>query len=183
MSVNSPKPPAHVRWTTLCAASLILAAGPATALVMPQDVQIAARALGFLAKPPSGEVQVAVVYAEDSPQSLEDAHHLMQILAPGLTVGNITLEPTLVPVNRLARAQAGLIFLAPGIGSEGSLVAAASRSLHVPCVTTDLSQVRSGNCAIGIRSAPQIQILVNHAAAAASGTTFSTIFRVMITEL
>jgi hypothetical protein len=150
---------------------------------MPQDVQIAARTLGFLARPPSGEVRVAVVYAQDSPQSLEEARHLMQILGAGLTVGNITLTPALVPVNALARTRVGLIFLAPGIGSEGSLVAVVSRSSQIPCVTTDLSQVRSGNCAIGIRSAPQIEILVNRAAATASGTIFSTIFRVMITEL
>lgn len=180
MSFTTRKP--HV-WTIALAAALLFIAGRATAIVMPQDLQIAARALGFLAKPPSGEVRVAVVYAADSPQSVQEAGHLMQMLGNGLTVGNITLKPTLVSVDALARTRAGLIFLSPGVGSEGRLVAAASRSAQIPCVTTDLSQVRSGNCAIGIRSAPEIEILVNHAAAAATGTTFSTIFRVMITEL
>lgn len=180
MSVITRKP--HV-WTLALAAVLLFVTGRAAAIVMPQDLQIAARALGFLAKPPSGEVRVAVVYAADSPQSVQEADHLMQMMGNGLTVGNITLKPTLVSVDALSRVRAGLIFLSPGVGSKGSLVAAASRSAQVPCVTTDLSQVQSGNCAIGIRSAPEIQILVNRAAATATGTTFSTIFRVMITEL
>lgn len=183
MSATGRKPSAQVTRVIVFAAGLLLITARATALVMPQDVQIAARALGFLAKPPSGDVRVAVVYAADNPQSTAEAQHLMQILGGGLTVGNITLKPALVPLSALARSQVGLIFLAPGIGSAGSLVATVSRTLQVPCVTTDLNQVRSGNCAIGIRSAPQIQIVVNRAAAAASGTTFSTIFRVMITEL
>jgi hypothetical protein len=183
MRVNRRKSSARARWTVLFAAGLVLSLGRATALIMPQDLQIAARALGFLAHPPSGDVRVAVVYAKDSPQSLAEARNVMQILGGGLTVGNITLRPALVPVEALTRARVGLIFLAPGIGSQGSLVAAVSRSSRIPCVTTDLSQVRNGDCAIGIRTAPQIQILVNRMAAAASGTTFSTIFRVMITEL
>jgi ABC-type uncharacterized transport system substrate-binding protein len=170
-------------WTIALAVGLLLITGRALAIVMPQDLQIAARALGFLAKPPSGEVRVAVVYSSDSPQSVQEATHLMEMLGTGLTVGSITLKPTLIPVDALPRVRVGLIFLSPGVGSKGSLVATAARSAQVPCVTTDLTQVRSGNCAIGIRSEPQIEILVNRAAAAASGTTFSTIFRVMITEL
>jgi len=183
MSVGRRNSHVRTRWPILFAAGLLLVTGRAMALVMPQDVQIAARALGFLAKPPSGDVRVAVVYAADNAQSLEEGQHLMQILGGGLTVGNITLKPVLVPTSALAGTRAGLIFLTAGIGPEATLVAAASRSAQVPCVTTDLNQVRSGNCAIGIRSAPQIEIVVNRAAAAASGTAFSTIFRVMIREL
>jgi len=52
----------------------------------------------------------------------------------------------------------------------------------VACLTTDLAQVRGGACAIGIRSGPRVEILVNHAAAESSGVSFSTAFRMLITE-
>jgi hypothetical protein len=42
--------------------------------------------------------------------------------------------------------------------------------------------VRDGTCAIGVRSHPRVEILVNHAAAEASGIRFSTSFRMLITE-
>jgi hypothetical protein len=50
-------------------------------------------------------------------------------------------------------------------------------------VTTDLNQVRDGVCLMGVRSSPKVQIVVNRAAANASGITFATVFRVMITEI
>ena len=75
------------------------------------------------------------------------------------------------------------LFLTAGLNDEAQGVAAASRALKIPCVTADLAQVKNGTCAMGIRSQPKIEILVNRAAAEANGTTFSTVFRMMITEL
>jgi ABC-type uncharacterized transport system substrate-binding protein len=164
-------------------AGLLLHATTALAQVTAQDLQVAGRALSFLTKPLTGEVKVGIVYASGSPQSVQEAQGLQRLLADGLKVGNLTLKPALIPVTEIARANVGLIFLAPGTGEEAKGVAQASKAKHVPCVTTDLSQVKSGYCALGVRSQPKIEILVNRAAAADSDTTFSTIFRVMITEI
>jgi hypothetical protein len=57
------------------------------------------------------------------------------------------------------------------------------RSKRIPCITTDLAKVKSGSCAIGVRSQPKIEILVNRNAATGSDLKFSAVFRMMITEM
>lgn len=167
----------------LVLACLLLTAGPALAQVTANDLQVAGRALSFLAKPLSGEIRVGIVYGRQNPQSLREAEELQRLMGEGLKVGNLTLKPALIAAADVARANVGLFFLAPGAGAEAKGLAEASRDKHVPCVTTDIAQVQSGYCALGIRSQPKIEIIVNRAAAADSNTTFSTIFRMMITEL
>jgi hypothetical protein len=160
-----------------------LATRPALADVTAQDLQIAARALSFLQRPLSGEVAVGIVYVRGNPQSLEEAESLQGMLSEGLKVGSITLKSTLISLEQAPRASVELFFLTAGLGAEAQSLADISRARHLPCLTTDLSQVAAGRCAVGVRSQPKIQIVVNRAAAAASGTTFSTVFRMMITEI
>jgi hypothetical protein len=162
---------------------LLLVVRTALADVTAQDLQIAARALSFLQKPLSGEVAVGIVYVRGNPQSLEEAESLQRMLNEGLKVGNITLKSTLVSLEQAPRASVGLFFLTTGLGAEAQSLAVISHAKHLPCLTTDLSQVAAGRCAVGVRSQPKIEIVVNRMAATASATTFSTVFRMMITEM
>jgi hypothetical protein len=147
------------------------------------DLQVAGRALGFLDKPLSGDVQVGIVYAPNSPQSVQAAEALRSQMGDGLKIGNSTLRPLLVPLAEVAHVNAGLLFLTPGTGAEANVLTQVIQAKHIACITTDIAQVQAGRCAIGIRSQPRIEIIVNRAAAAASGTSFSTVFRMMITEI
>jgi hypothetical protein len=164
-------------------AVLVLSAAPAWAEVSPLDVQVAGRALSFLARPLTGEVTMGIVYSRGNVDSIRDAQDLEKQLGSGLRVGNLTLKPQLVPVTEAARANVGLFFVTPGTGTDAAALLDITRTKHIPCVTTDMGQVTAGRCAVGVRSTPKIEIVVNRAAAAASGTTFSTVFRMMITEL
>jgi hypothetical protein len=166
----------------LCAAA-VLSAAPACAQVSPMDIQVAGRALSFLAKPLTGEVTMGIVYSRNNSQSLQEAQDLEKQLGSGLRVGNLTLKPVLIAVGEAARANVGLFFVTPGTGSDAAALLEITQTKHIPCVTTDLSQVTAGRCAVGVRSTPKIEIVVNRTAAAASGTTFSTVFRMMITEI
>lgn len=161
----------------------LLLARAALADVTAQDLQIAARALSFLQRPLSGEVAVGIVYLRNNPKSLEEAEGLQRMLNEGLKVGNITLKSTLVSLEEAPRASVGLFFLTTGLGVEAQSLADVSHAKHLPCFTTDLSQVAAARCAVGVRSQPKIEIVVNRVAAKASGTTFSTVFRMMITEM
>ena len=161
----------------------VLSAAPAWAQVSPMDIQVAGRALSFLSKPLTGEVTVGIVYNRANTQSLQDAQDIEKQLGNGLRVGNLTLKPTLVTVGEAARANVGFFFVTPGMGTDAAALSDITSAKHIPCVTTDLSQVTAGRCAVGVRSTPKIEIVVNRAAAAASGTSFSTVFRMMITEL
>jgi hypothetical protein len=170
----------RMRWIAFCA---VLAAAPAHAQVTPMDLQVAGRALGFLDKPLSGDIQVVVVYAQNSPQSVEAAESLRSQMGAGLKVGNSTLRPVLVPLTEIGKVNAGLLFLAPGAGAEADALKQVVQAKHLACFTTDIAQVQAGRCAVGVRSQPRIEIIVNRAAAAASGVSFSTVFRMMITEI
>jgi hypothetical protein len=163
---------------------LLVAGSPAFADWTKTDVQVAARALSFVSEPLSGTVRVGIVYAENSPRSVRQAQSLRGILSDGLRIGSLELRPVLVDSARIGNADVDLFFLTefipetetpdfPGGGTRQSIL----------CVTTDITRVRSGNCIMGVRSQPKVEVFVNRAAASASGVTFSTVFRVMITEL
>jgi len=147
------------------------------------DLQVGARALSFLQKPLAGELRVGIVYAPGNAESVSEAAQLQAIMDDGLKVGNVTLLPVRIKVTELAGANVDLYFLTSGMAAEGNRVALLTRQKQIPCVTVDLAQVRSGACFMGVRSKPKIEILVNRAAAASSGAAFSSVFRIMITEL
>lgn len=167
----------------LLLAAMAAVASTASADVTLTDVQVAARALSFMESPPSGNVRVGIVYDPDESRTGRQAGALQTMLAGGLRVGNLELEPTLVSLERAAEADVDVFLLTENVGAAAERVAEASTRRGIPCATTDIEQVRNGLCALGIRSTPKVEILVNRAAAERSGTTFATAFRLMIKEL
>jgi hypothetical protein len=168
------------RLLLLCCA--VLAFGTAHAQFTMSDLQIAGRALGFLDKPMHGEVTAGIVYSPANPQSMREAGALKDMLGDGLRIGNVTLKPALVTAAEAQHSTAALFLLTDGV-DDLALVADAARVKRIPCITTDLEKVKVGHCAIGVRSQPKIEILVNRAAAAGSQLSFSAVFRMMITEI
>lgn len=155
----------------------------AQAAMTRDDLVIAARALGFLENPPTGVTRVGIVYAAGMPRSVQQANDLQTMLAGGLKVGNLTMVPVKVKTDDVAAANVGLFLLTDSIGGDGTRVSSATKAKHIPCITTDLSAVENGTCAVGVRSIPRIEIVVNRVAAVASGTSFATVFRMLITEI
>lgn len=156
-------------------------AAPPVQAMSQSDVMVAARILGFLEKPPSGELVVGIVQAPGNRQSQAEAADLQQALGSGLRVGNIVLKPLRITADDVGTADVKLFFLTSGV-VDASKVAAASAARKIPCITGDMEQVRQGNCGVGVRSMPTVEILVNRLAATNSGLSFATAFRVMITE-
>lgn len=175
--------PSHFSTRLVLRAAIVLGTTPVWAQVSPLDIQVAGRALSFLARPLTGDVTVGIVYSPTNAGSQRSAQDLQKQLGSGLRVGNLTLKPELVTVADAARATVGFFFLTPGLGTEAVAMPDITKAKHIPCVTTDLTQVKAGRCTVGVSSSPKIEIVVNRAAAAASGTTFSTVFRMMITEI
>jgi hypothetical protein len=163
----------------LCTA---FASGAAHAEFTLSDLQIAGRALGFLERPVQGQVTAGIIYSPANPQSAREAEALKSMLGDGLRVGNVTLRPVLIPVTDLPHSTAALFLLAGGV-DDAVLLADTVRIKRIPCITTDLAKVKSGSCAIGVRSQPKIEILVNRNAATGSDLKFSAVFRMMITEI
>ncbi|MFZ1988833.1 MAG: hypothetical protein WAW96_03585, partial [Alphaproteobacteria bacterium] len=154
----------------------------AHAEVSSKDIQVVASALGFIDGAPSGSVNLGIVYSEANAQSTNEANALKAMLGAGLTVGNLTLKPVLVKIGDVAGAgNIAAFFLTDGVGAEASQLTATLKSKRKACVTTDFTQVQSAVCAMGIKSEPKVEIVVNKAAAADAGISFSAAFRMMIT--
>ncbi|HEX2791389.1 MAG TPA: hypothetical protein VHN17_13240 [Steroidobacteraceae bacterium] len=168
-------------WAPLVCSALM--ALPAAAQVSDTTLLVAARALSFLQHPPQGEIIVGIVYQPGNAQSTLEATQLNAMMEDGFRAGQLVLRPRLITLDELAGSNVGLYFLTSELGHAAIALAQLNRSRKIPCITTDIVQVRDGNCAMGVRAIPRVEILVNRAAAAASGMTFSEAFRVMITEL
>jgi hypothetical protein len=158
----------------------VLAATPAVADISQTDLLVAGRAIGFIQKFDKGDVRVAIVYAPNSAESLQEANEIRSLMGTGFRVGDNVLMPFLIRADQAADADARLFFLTHG--APGAAVAGASKARKIPCITFDLAQVRNGSCVIGVQSRPRIQVFVNRKAAEESTTVFSNLFRLMITE-
>jgi len=181
MKVPASGAPRH-RLQQLLLSCAVFASGAAHADFTLNDLQIAGRALGFLDKPVQGQVTAGIIYSPANPQSAREAEALKEMLGDGLRIGNVTLRPVLIPVADLQHSTAALFLLTGGV-EDAPPLAEVARTKRIPCITTDLAKVKSGSCAIGVRSQPKIEILVNRNAAAGSDVKFSAVFRMMITEM
>jgi hypothetical protein len=163
---------------------LLLAMGStAQAAVTSSDLQIMGRALGFLNKPPSGDVRTGIVVARGNSQSEREGEELLRLLGAGLHIGNVTLKPVLVYITDVAQADVGVFILTNGLGAAAAPLGPVAAQKQIACLTTDIEQVHSGRCVMGVSSKPKIQILVNRAVAAQGKLAFSSVFRMMITEI
>ena len=161
----------------------LVLAGAARADMTAMDLQIAARALSFMEQPLSGRLQAGIVYSSGDQRSVRQADALERLIGRGMRIGNIELRAVRVDGDQAASADVDLFLLVENAGEAAAAAGAASAHKKVPCITTDLPQVRAGLCVMGVRTTPKVEILVNRAAAEASDTAFATVFRMMVTEL
>eukprot|EP01035_Chromulina_nebulosa_P014989 gene14989-19844_t len=98
--------------------ALILLAVPATAEVTPAELQLAARALGFLERPLSGVVRLGIVFVPGDARSVQAADALQVLLGGGLKAGNLTFSPVLVRTDQVAGAAVDAFFLPDGLGER-----------------------------------------------------------------
>ena len=160
----------------LCAAALAAsgALSPAQAATGAQDLQVMARAIGFV-DGLSGNVPVAIV---DGP----GADAIIAAMSGNLSGGSITLQPRKVAVGDLASSGVKAIIVPEGMAGAHAQIGAAAQSLGAVTLSTDMSCVTSGNCAVGVATSPRVDIIVSRAATSAAGIDFSQAFRVMIRE-
>lgn len=156
---------------------------PVLAGVTAKDLQVMGRAIAFSDKATSGAVTVAIVYAPGNKASADEADTLQKLMGAGFAAGTITLKPVMVKLDDVAGASADVFLVTSGLGGDGAKAGGAARTKKKICVTFDMAQARSGACMMGVQSDPKVEIVVNKAAAAASGVGFAAAFRMMITEI
>lgn len=150
------------------------------ASLSPKDMDVIARALTFL-QPPLSAAFVAIVYTSTDPASRRDAEEIAGMLSGGLKVGPTVLMPRVLASQAIGAG--GFALMIAATGASGPEIKEFSRTARIMCVTADMAAVQAGLCTMAVKSLPRVEIVVNHAAASASGTAFAAAFRMMIKEI
>jgi hypothetical protein len=176
---------ASALWTAV-AVAISICASPVLAEPAPsmtgRDVQVVARALGFLQPPPSNDAWVAVVFAHGDTASRQDAERVAALFGTGLRAGHAVLSARSVSADALAGAGNPAALIAAA-GAPVGVVMAAARLTHIICITAALDQVEAGHCTMWVRSEPRVEIVINQAAARSCDLAFAAAFRMMVREL
>jgi hypothetical protein len=163
------------------ALTLLAATGgynPASAGSLSQkDVQILAKAIGFLEPPPSGAATVAIAYDPADPASKQDADAIAGYFGDGLKAGAAVLKPKVTEVGQLGGG--GFVAVVAASGVKIDQVSKAAQALHVACITSDAAAVQAGQCVMSVKSEPKVEIQISRAAAASSGVAFGSAFMLM----
>jgi hypothetical protein len=142
----------------------------------PRELQVMARAVGFVDGLPRGIIDAAVV---DGP----GAEAVMAAMSGGVSAGGVTLIARRIAPDRLAASGVRVIIVPEGQGALHAQIAAAARQLRAVTVSTDMSCVRSGRCVIGVAARPRVEIVVSRDAGRANEVSFAQAFRIMIREI
>ena len=174
-------------------AARLLAAGALTGLIWalphhvraasfaPKDLQVLGRAIAFMLPPPAPDAIIAIAYVAGDAGSKRDADAIAALIGGGLQAGRAILRPKVIDINNLDTG--GFHVVIAAAGANGPRLNAAVRAARALCVTTDIEAVRAGYCTMAITSEPRVEIVVNHAVAAAASVDFATAFRMMIHEM
>lgn len=155
-------------------------AGAMAASLSQKDVQIMAKAIGFLDPPPSGPATVAIAYDPSNPASKQDADEIAGFFGDGLKAGAATLTAKVTEVGKLAAG--GFVAVVVASGVKPDQVYSVTKSQHVACITPDATAVQAGQCLMSIKSSPKVEILISRAAMTGSGVGFSSAFLLMAHE-
>jgi hypothetical protein len=143
-----------------------------------KDLETIAKAIAFINNGPSGDVRMDILYNPANIDSIAHADEVFELVKDGIK-GKITLTGRKISSTNDATSR--VIFVTRGTNDfYGSALntAAANRGLTV---STDESCLGTG-CVLVVKTTPNIDILVSTAAATKTGTSFSSVFSMMITK-
>lgn len=147
-----------------------------------KDGQILGRTMGYVGDGMTGAAVIAIVVSPGQPASQQEAEAIRSVIGEGLSAGRIRLQARLVSVDQLATLS-GVQALYVTSGSIGNpAVNAAAQRLHIPTLSTDMACVEQALCAVGFKSEPTVQIVINRSAADRTGIRFVQAFRMLVTE-
>ena len=147
-----------------------------------RDLQILARALGFLEVAPRGIVEVGIVYPQQSIAGRAEADRIAEAFGDGLRAGNLTLRPKLVALESVGQAGTVALLLTESATPYAAAVARMIAGRSILTLTMDRALIEAGSAVMAVRSEPRVEILVSRPAAQAAGITFAAAFRMMIQE-
>jgi hypothetical protein len=152
---------------------------PSATALSARDLQVIARAVAFMTPTPSGDVEVGVVHG-DGGRAMADA--TAAAFGAGVRANAVNLKPVVMAAGQVGASAAKVFLLTDSALPSAGAIAAAVAGKGVLTVATVVSAVESGQVVMAVRSEPRVEIFVSRAAAAASGASFASAFRMMIQE-
>jgi hypothetical protein len=171
----------NIKTTLLCALSVV-ALSPDASAASQKDLQILGRALGFIEIGPSGDVKIGIVYANGNAASATEADEIMTTIGGGLKSGKITLQAEKVSAASAAGSAYPVLYFTEGTEAKQASIFSAASSKGTITVSTHGACLSASNCVMVIKSKPKVDIQVSTAGAGATGVSFGSAFRMMITE-
>ncbi|HUK02674.1 MAG TPA: hypothetical protein VLW26_10380 [Steroidobacteraceae bacterium] len=175
----------HNTRRTLAAAfvlTAITAVTPSAFADPAKDLQVAARALGFLESAPSGNVVLGIVFDPGKPATLAERDALMAAIGGGMAAGDMKITGTPIEASKVGSAS-GVAALYVTTGVNYAEVGAAASGKKLLTISGDKACAQAGQCVMSVVTSPAVEITVNHNAAAAVGASFKAAFRMMIHEV
>ncbi len=170
----------HAGLPALVSVWLACAVPASAASLSSRDVQIIAKALGFLDPAPHGGI-IAVVYATGDAASKADAAGIVALFGDGLTSGGGMLTAKQIDAKSFGNGT-GYVAIILAAGAEDTGLGNTKSHGLLSISATD-SLVRSGRCVMAVHSEPRVDITVNRAAAQAAGIDFTAAFGMLVHEI
>jgi hypothetical protein len=147
------------------------------------NVAIAARVVSFLQPPPSGAIQMAIVFEPGNAASEADAAAIERAVGEGLSAGRAAIRTRRVPVGGVSLAGYRAAFVTAGLQAEQASIATAAARSSTVTISSDIGCVQAGHCVVGISGGSRVQIIVSRAAARASNARFGSAFLMLVKEI
>ena len=146
------------------------------------DLDVLTRSLNFLIDPPTGDVDLAIVYDSTSAMSTADARDIVD-LAKAKKGSGFTLIPRLIDQRALESLDsADLVLLATGADALYAKVFDRARANKTLVVSLNQNCIDLGLCVMWIKGKPDVRIVLHRAAAQTVNARFNTTFRMMVQE-
>jgi hypothetical protein len=167
---------------TAVASALLVGGVPGAHADAAKDLQVAARALGFLEAAPSGNVVLGIVFDPGKPATVAERDAVMAALGGGLTAGEMKVTGKPIEVGAVGGAS-GVAALYVTTGVDYAAVGSAASGKKLLTISSDKACAVAGQCVMSVVTSPAVEITVNHASATAVGASFKAAFRMMIHEI
>jgi hypothetical protein len=164
------------------AVAVLAIAAPSAIADPAKDLQVAARALGFLESAPTGNVVLGIVFDPGKPATVAERDALMAALGAGISAGDMKITGTPIEASKVGGAS-GVAALYLTTGVNYAEVGAAASGKKLLTISGDKACAQAGSCVMSVVTSPAVEITVNHNAATAVGASFKAAFRMMIHEV
>ncbi|HBH26032.1 MAG TPA: hypothetical protein DDX54_01315 [Rhodospirillaceae bacterium] len=167
----------------LLSAALVLGWVQTSEAASGKDLEVLAKAVGFIQGGPTGSVPVAVLYDPGVAASSAEADAVSGLLAGGVGGGKVTLtDGGKVEIGALPATPGAVFFVTQGLGAHHGAILAKVTEVGGLTLSTDEACLLAGACVFVVKTEPSVDILVSSKAAGATNTELASAFSMMITK-